>query len=136
LDSPIKTVEIVLQPLALRKTKSTKKRTMVNKEFNNRTTQLNKGGVNKTKIITAYRELSIELLCVGKKFETLTYKQLKEMGYDKKVTSILYKNYYGWFEKVGKAEYIVSNIGKEALLDEKYNILINYYEKEGLFTKY
>ena len=127
MDSPIKTVEIILEPENQRKTKSYKRKKAIDTEFEGRSDDFNKGGVNKKKIITAYREKSIELLCLVAKNEVITNSELRDKGYDKKALNILQKNYYGWFEKVGRGKYGVSAVGIEALEDEKYNKLIEHY---------
>lgn len=130
MDSPIKTVEVILEPENERKTKSFRRKKALESEFEGRSGDYNKGGVNKTKIITAYREKSIEILCLIAKRETVTNSELKEMGYSNKAFDILRKNFYGWFERVGRGEYGISACGIEALEDEKYKILIQHYSGE------
>ena len=49
------------------------------------------------------------------------------MGYEKGVYSILYKNYYKWFEKTRKGIYGISESGKKAVDDEKYKSIVEYY---------
>lgn len=127
MDSPIKTVEIILEPENLRKIKRNKRKKAIEKEFEGRSGDFNTGGVNKKKIITAYREKSIEILCLVAKNEVISNRELREKGYDNKYLSILQKNYYGWFEKVGRGKYGVSAIGIEALEEEKYQKLIEHY---------
>ncbi|MDD3569737.1 MAG: DUF2161 family putative PD-(D/E)XK-type phosphodiesterase [Lachnospiraceae bacterium] len=127
MDSPIKTVEIILEPENQRKTKSYKRKKAIETEFEGRSGDFNTGGVNKKKIITAYREKSIEILCLVAKSEVISNSELREKGYDNKALSILQKNYYGWFEKVGRGKYGVSATGIEALEDEKYKKLIEHY---------
>lgn len=127
MDSPVKTVEIILEPENQRKTKSYRRKKAIETEFEGRSGDFNTGGVNKKKIITAYREKSIEILCLVAKNEVISNSELREKGYDNKTLSILQKNYYGWFEKVGRGKYGVSAEGIEALEDEKYQKLIEHY---------
>lgn len=127
MGSPIKTVEIILEPENQRKTKSYKRKKAIETEFEGRSGDFNTGGVNKKKIITAYREKSIEILCLVAKSEVITNSELREKGYDKKALNILQKNYYGWFEKVGRGKYGLSAVGIEALEDEKYQKLVEHY---------
>jgi len=127
MDSPIKTVEVILEPENERKTKSYKRKKALEGEFEGRSGDYNTGGVNKKKIITAYREKSIEILCLLAKSEVITNSELKESGYNNKTLNILQKNYYGWFERVGRGKYGVSASGIEALEEEKYKKLIEHY---------
>jgi hypothetical protein len=127
MDSPIKTVEVILEPENQRKTKSCKRKKALEGEFEGRSGDYNTGGVNKKKIITAYREKSIEILCLVAKNEVMTNSELREKGYDNKALNILQKNYYGWFEKVGRGKYGLSSVGIEALEEGKYQKLIDYY---------
>ncbi|MCQ4726089.1 DUF2161 family putative PD-(D/E)XK-type phosphodiesterase [Anaerotignum faecicola] len=130
MDSPVKTVDVILEPKAI-KCKSGQKKRMLKIELNGRSENLNNGGVNRTEIVTAYREKSIELLCLTDKIGTITNKMLKQAGYENKNISILYKNYYGWFLKTGKAEYTVSDKGKTALNEEKYSRLVEVYSLQA-----
>jgi Uncharacterized conserved protein len=130
MDSPIKTVEVVLEPENERKIKSYKRKKALEREFEGRSGNYNKGGVNKTKIITAYREKSIEILCLLSKSEVITNSELKKMGYNNKAMDILRKNYYGWFEKVERGKYGISASGIEAMDEEKYQKLIEYYSEK------
>ena len=90
---------------------------------------MNAGGVNRTEIITAYREKAIEMLCFAEKYGEVTGAFLKGKGYSQKEYSIFYKNYYGWYEKIEKGVYIVSEKGREALEKEEYRSLVEYFRK-------
>ncbi len=126
MDSPVKTVDVVVEPKLHKGSWSQKKKKLRN-EIEGRSLNMNDGGTNKTEIITAYKEKSIEFLCFAEKNGTITNSILKQMGYDQKTYSILYRNYYGWFKKTGKAEYVVSEKGKEALKNERYKKLVEFY---------
>jgi hypothetical protein len=98
-----------------------KKRKLL-KEFEHRVTSFNKGGVTKTKIITAYREKAIKIayhLSEG----PMKLKDLKIITLDDKCSSILQKNYYGWFERVDRGLYGLTSVGEEGLKKYEHVLL-------------
>lgn len=104
---------------ALRQNKIKKRRLL--KEFEQRVTSLNVGGVTKTKIITAYREKAIIIASYLSK-EPVKLKDLKTMTNIDKCSSILQKNFYGWFERIERGTYSLTEVGYEGL--KKYeNVL-------------
>ena len=131
MDSPIKTVDILLEPCGTKKISNYEKKKTIEGEFKSRSGSLNKGGVTKKEIITAYREKSIEILCFAEKNEIVTNALLKENGYSQKEYSILYRNYYGWFKKTGRGTYELSEDGKRALEKEEYMPLVKYYREKA-----
>lgn len=85
-------------------------------EFSKRRLKVNTGGVNNTKLMTAYREDALLLLeCLSDLGGQATTRRLREITGIPKTTNILYDNYYGWFENVSRGVYKISEIGKEAL---------------------
>ena len=127
LDSPVKFAETILSPNEISSITNYKKKTAAEKEAVSRSGDYNTGGSTGKKIITAYREKSIELLCLISVFCPVTGAKLLEMGYEKGAYSILYKNYYKWFEKVEKGVYTISKTGTKALEEEKYKNIVGYY---------
>lgn len=91
-----------------------KKRKLL-KEFEQRVTSFNVGGVTKTKIITAYREKAIRIAYYLSK-EQLKLKDLKILTKDSTCSSLLQKNYYGWFERVERGTYCLTEIGQNDLI--------------------
>lgn len=99
----IKESEVVLP----RKNKKKRKRLIETYE------QLNKenvGGSHRVKRMTLYRKQAMNIAqCIGRNPKKATQIR-KETGIDKSY-SILYKNYYGWFEALGKGMYQLSDLG-------------------------
>ncbi|MGM0436541.1 MAG: DUF2161 family putative PD-(D/E)XK-type phosphodiesterase [Bacillota bacterium] len=93
-----------------------KRRAKMLKEFKERRTASNIGGSNKIKIITAYRELALLALDYMKDSPKTT-KELREYTNRQKIVSILQKNYYGWFNRVERGVYEITNTGRQALKD-------------------
>jgi hypothetical protein len=106
--------------------KSTRKKSEVLKEFSSRHGDYNIGGCTGKKLVTAYREQAIHIAALMGKYGNLSAKRLKELGTDKKKTSnILQDNHYGWFDKVERGIYTLSEKGKAEL--NEYQELVNFY---------
>lgn len=118
-------VEVEFDPCPFERKKMTRHRTLILKEISGRTGDYNSGGCNKTKIMTAYRENALHIACCLEKHGQLSPKQLQNMGTGKKTTPILGKNYFGWFQKIKRGTYELSDYGKNAL--SQYLELAEYY---------
>ncbi|MBM7583489.1 hypothetical protein JOC86_000026 [Bacillus pakistanensis] len=106
-----------------------KKSNAIIKEINGRNGDYNIGGSNKTKIMTAYKENCIQIACFLERFGPLSPKALKEKGTGERTQSILSKNYYGWFDKVQRGVYTLSEKGKNEFLS--FPQIVKYFnEKE------
>lgn len=126
-------VEIAVEPAFFDREKSRqrnkKSRASIIKEVEGRYEDFNIGGSRGKKVVTAYRESSIFIACCLDKFGSLSPKRLREFGTDsKKTTSILYENHYGWFEKLERGVYSISDTGRQAL--KIYKDLADYYFKK------
>ncbi len=103
-------------PLSAFRSRSTRKRRAVEKEFSKRKTKLNVGGVHGTKLITGYREdalVVLDSLCaLGGESDTRSIRKRSGIA---KTANILRDNYYGWFVKTGKGMYRISDEGYNAL---------------------
>lgn len=128
LDSPVKTVEILLEPSESVAWKNRKKREKVSKEFVNRKLKDTIGGTNKEKILTAYREKALEMACVlmivG---EPIALKSLREMGFGKEYTPVLSGNAYEWFTRVSKGVYTLSDDGKNMIASDEHRKVVDFY---------
>ncbi|MGG3471448.1 DUF2161 family putative PD-(D/E)XK-type phosphodiesterase [Neobacillus pocheonensis] len=123
--------EVILHPVVFDRRKSMgqskRKREAVLKEINGRSADFNVGGSNRTKIMTAYKENCIQIAGYLRQFGPLSPKNLVQMGTGDKTSSILVKNYYGWFERIKRGTYIISDKGKEEI--KEYPDLLNFYLK-------
>lgn len=112
-------IEVVITPSPFDRAKSLKqnknKRLNVLKEIHARNGDYNVGGSNKTKIMTAYKESCIHIAYLLDQLGPQSPKSLRQMGTGEKTLSILNKNYYGWYSKVERGIYTVSEKGKEEL---------------------
>jgi len=113
--------EIVFHPASFDRKKSMqrskKKRIAMLTEIEGRLGDYNVGGSSQTKIMTAYKENCIHIACCLLQSGPLSPKSLRMMGTGEKTFTILNKNYYGWFDKIQRGIYVISDTGKSELLE-------------------
>ncbi|MBR5816137.1 MAG: hypothetical protein IKY38_01795, partial [Anaerotignum sp.] len=78
LDSPLQTVDVVLEPSDSLAWKNRKKREKVQAELENRQVDANVGGMTRRKIMTAFREKSIRVACLLEKEGQLSLAEFRE----------------------------------------------------------
>lgn len=125
----IEKVQIIFEPSPFDRQKSmqrskNKRKNLMN-EINERHINYNTGGSTKTQLMTAYRENAVYIACCLKKLGQLSPQMLRELGTGNKTQSILYKNFYGWFEREERGLYKLSDKGHEVFC--LYPELIEYY---------
>lgn len=129
--------EIVFHPTSFDRKKSMqrskKKRTAMLTEMVGRLGDYNVGGSSRTKIMTTYKENCIHIACCLLQSGPLSPKSLREMGTGEKTLTILNKNYYGWFERIRKGIYMISDTGKSEL--HAFPDLYNHYHEIVRETK-
>lgn len=115
-----KAVEIVLDPviteLSAFKSHNKSKKKALSEEFQKRRVKSNTGGVRGVKLITGYREdalLVLDALCELRGEGTTA--EVRKLSGIQNASAILYNNYYGWFIKIGRGKYTVSDQGYDAL---------------------
>lgn len=123
-------VEVVIEPKKFDRAKSKKlnvrRRNGIIQEIQGRNKDMNVGGSRGRKLVTSYREISIHIACCLDKFGPMSPKKLRELGTDaKKTVSVLYNNYYGWFDKKSRGVYELNAGGKKDL--KLYEELAEYY---------
>ena len=115
VDTNIKQVTFLLDPIKPRQYQDTRKKKKAHQEFLLRKTAMNQGGISQTKIITVYREKALKILDYLKDGEQ-PLKAIVKYTDDLKTTRILIDNHYGWFKRVSRGIYTLSEEGKEALI--------------------
>ena len=131
LDSPLKTVDVVLEPSDSLAWKNRKKREKVQAELENRQMDVNVGGMTRRKIMTAFREKSIRLACLLEKEGQVSMASLRKRDMEDYV-GLLSRNYDKWFKRVEKGVYALSEKGKEALENEDYAKVVAFYRTENV----
>lgn len=113
-------VEVVIDPKEPVKRKKRKKREQMVKEIMERSTNDNVGGSVGVKLMTAYREASLDIAEKLYQEGPLTAKELKAKGTVDKTYRICYQNHYKWFLKEeGRGKFGLTERGKAAL--KNYN---------------
>lgn len=131
LDSPLKAVEIVLEPEDKTIKRKTRKRTMILNELQRRNLNTNIGGsTKKDNILTAYREQVIFLACALNKIEKGSPSSIKKQFNIQNASYILQNNHYGYFERIERGVYTLSEKGKDMLKQNEFKEAILYYTKE------
>lgn len=123
-------VEVVFHPEPLAPRKNSGLRRSVLREMEGRTGDWNTGGVNKVKLMTAYRENALFVACGLEKLGDATPAQLRSLGTGPKTLSILYENVYNWFERVERGIYRLSLEGRRGL--EAFPEMAEYYREKVL----
>ncbi|MCE5199151.1 MAG: DUF2161 family putative PD-(D/E)XK-type phosphodiesterase [Armatimonadota bacterium] len=121
-------VDIVFHPLPAERRKRKHKHTAVIQEIERRSADFNEGGSCRRKLVTAYRENAVQIACCLAELGQQSPKQLRTLGTGEKTLSILYRNVYGWFQRVDKGIYAISPKGIQDLA--QYPELVNYYKKQ------
>ena len=131
LDSPLQTVDVVLEPSDSLAWKNRKKREKVQAELEKRQVDANVGGMTRRKIMTAFREKSIRVACILEKEGQLSLAEFRERGLEDCV-GLLSKNYDKWFKRVEKGVYALSEKGIEALENENFAKVVAFYRNENV----
>lgn len=130
IESGFKSVDVILQPQQV-KASNRKKRDCLLTELERRKTNFNIGGERSTgKIITAYREKSVELACITEILGEITPKKARQLSSAQKPETVLSTNHYKWFVRVKKGVYALTDEGRAALSDINYKDLVDFYRKE------
>jgi hypothetical protein len=89
-------------------------------EFLARSDDYNVGGVVREKRITAYRENALLVALYIQRDGAMSAVMLKKLGCGEKSYSIVHDNHYGWFERVGRGIYNLTDKGKKAVKKYKH----------------
>jgi hypothetical protein len=98
-------------PLPYLGKKNARSRRALLTEVADRSGDYNVGGSTKTTLMTAYRENAILIACCLAKLGPSSPKSLRNLGTGDKTTSILSANHYGWFQRVEKGVYELTDQG-------------------------
>ncbi|MHC1695404.1 MAG: DUF2161 family putative PD-(D/E)XK-type phosphodiesterase [Eubacteriales bacterium] len=94
--------------------RGSRKRKGLLREFSSRHGDNNTGGINNTKIMTAYREKAVVIAALFARYGDMSAASLRQLGTAKNTYSIITNNHYGWFEKKDKGIYGLTEKGQEA----------------------
>lgn len=116
LDRQFPQVTVEFDPLPYQQKSLSKRRRAVIEELAGRSGDYNTGGTTREKRITAYRENAIYIAtCLRQNDRPMKPKELRELDTGAKTTSILSANHYGWFQRVEKGVYRLTDQGRTEL---------------------
>ncbi|MBI4978211.1 MAG: hypothetical protein HZC28_12065 [Spirochaetes bacterium] len=121
-------VQTAIHPVPFKRMKDHRRTRAILTEMSGRSADMNVGGSTRVKLVTAYREQAIHVAWLLSQADAAAPAELCVKGAVKKCGSILYMNYYGWFDRVGVGKYRLSTKGKKAL--KEYPALIKRLQKK------
>lgn len=122
-------VQVAFHPVPFDRRKQKSKRRAVLREIEARSGDYNTGGMTGSPIVTAYRENAIEIACLLERFGPLSPAELRKMGACSRTLSILYNDFYGWFERVDRGLYALR---ARAVADlEQFEEVLALYRKKA-----
>jgi hypothetical protein len=127
-------VEVVFHPVPFRRQKRARARRAVLREIERRSGDFNQGGSSRRKLVTAYRENAIHIAACLDVHGPLSPRQLRAMGTGPKTLSVLYRNVYGWFDRIDRGLYELrmqgrTELGEYRALAAKYRKLAQAHEQ-------
>jgi hypothetical protein len=129
-------VEVVFHPLPFQRKQRKRARRAVLREMASRSYDLNEGGSTRRKLVTAYRENAVQIACYLDLLGPLSPRRLRALGTGPKTQSILYSNFYGWFDRIAPGVYALRPQGRQELAG--YRRLVKRYralaEKQTVVT--
>lgn len=121
-------VDVAFHPAPSQRRKLKAARRAVLEEMARRSGDYNRGGSSGRKLMTAYREDAIRIAACLDRLGPAAPRQLRALGTGPKTLSILSRNVYGWFERVGHGVYALAPEGRAALLE--YAALADEYRAQ------
>lgn len=116
-------VDVVCTPAPYKPRKNTRRTASLANEFSGRSTDRNIGGSTRTKLMTAYKEESLRIAHFLQESGPSALRDVRTAtalpGIPPKTGPILQKNYYGWFRRVSRGVYELTDDGNDALTKYK-----------------
>jgi hypothetical protein len=98
-------VEVLLDPVPYQPRRRARRLGQLLGEHARRAGDPNRGGVNKTPIVTAYRQEALRCALLIRDTGTAKLRVLRETGLVPNASRILQRDVYGWFHRVERATY-------------------------------
>ena len=128
INGPAQYIDILCMPTAKDQPRNTARKRFVMNEISGRTIDINKAGANKEKLATAYREKCIEIAAILYYEKIISPKLLRDKyGLTDSIAAILGKNHYGWFDRIEKGKYALSNSVDKEIEQGKFASVFKLY---------
>lgn len=111
--------DVHLDPTPYTPRKNVKRQDRMLKEFQHRVGDPNEGGINKTRIITSYRQDALRCLAHLKKHGPTKASEVAKSINVERARPIMADDHYGWFERVDRGVYAITPKGKVAVKEYK-----------------
>jgi len=121
-------VQLVFHPAPFDRKRDHRRRQVLLHETGGRSSDFNRGGSSRRKLVTAYRENALHIACALETVGESSPAALRALGTGPRTRAILYDNVYGWFERVDRGVYRLQSAGREALAE--YPDLAEHYRSE------
>jgi hypothetical protein len=108
VDTRSTAVEVLVDPEPYRPRRKTKRLGRLLGEHARRVGDPNRGGVTRTPIVTAYRQEALRCALLIRDGQRTNLKALRETGVVPNAASILQRDVYGWFQRVARATYALT----------------------------
>lgn len=108
-------VEVVLDPLPYRPRANGKRRGLLLGEHARRVGDPNRGGVTRTPIMTAYRQEALRCALLIQRAGRASLSTLRATGLVPHAARILGRDVYGWFQRVERATYALTDRARRDL---------------------
>lgn len=108
-------VEVVLDPIPYRPRPNKRRAGRLLGEHAKRVGDHNVGGVTRVKIVTAYRQEALRCCQLLLRDGNCSPRALRDSGLAPNAAKILRYDYYGWFERIERGVYGLSENGRKAL---------------------
>jgi hypothetical protein len=109
------TVWVVEEPVPYRPRPASQRAARLIGEFERRHGDMNVGGRRRTPIVTAYRQDALRCACTLAASGPMTLAELRIASGVADAARILQRNVYGWFMRLSRGTYRVSDRGRDAL---------------------
>ena len=128
INGPVEYIDILCMPKAKDEPRNTARKRFVMEELSGRTMDINKAGTNKEKLATAYREKCIQIAAIMYYEKIVTPKLLRDKyGLEASSASMLGRNHYGWFDRIEKGKYTLSNAVEHEIEKGKFASVFKLY---------
>lgn len=109
------TVAVVEEPVPYRPRRARRRAARLVAEFDRRTGDFNTGGRSRAPIVTAYREDALRCARALAQNGAMRLAELRAATGVGNAASILQRDVYGWFSRLGRGTYALSESGRAAL---------------------
>ena len=136
-EGKIPSIHIVHEPSPFDRRKSAlqskKGRDKLIKEAKGRRSNYNIGGSTRVTTMTVYKEKCIQIAFYLDYLGPMSASSLRKLNTADQTYSMLYNNYYNWFERVDRGVYDLTDLGREAY--QEYPEIIKLYGNSKLIAK-